>query len=267
MEQVPDVIVLFIPQCFSLLPFCCWFRQWYMYLLLGDSCTRSTDTHLSTKNAARARQKTPFPVYDETELLNRFHWRTLFLHIRAALRTKAAASTRSFWATEHVILEAVRTKTSSAACSCTQHNLVREEVRSIVMARDILDVSAAYKSSDKGKEKGNGKWKDKDKEAVANLYEEVTYYDCHRKGRRKRDCRTMEKDKLPEGTTRERRRKGTRPRSRSSSRQATTPARTSMIEMDDRILMISADDREMQVWSIERVMFWSGTAVSVCPLR
>ena len=51
-----------------------------------------------------------------------------------------------------------------------------------------------------------------------------------------------------------------------SSTEATTPALISMIEMDEWILTINADDHEMQVGSIERVMVDSGAAVSGCPL-
>ena len=45
-----------------------------------------------------------------------------------------------------------------------------------------------------------------------------------------------------------------------------TPSRVIMIELGDWILMVSADDHEMQVGSIERVMVDSGAAASVCPL-
>ena len=74
------------------------------------------------------------------------------------------------------------------------------------MARDTLfgptpmDVNTEYngKGREKGKKgKGKGKAKDKDKEKdpAVNPDAEVICYRCHRKGHRKRDCRTVEKDK------------------------------------------------------------------------
>ena len=47
--------------------------------------------------------------------------------------------------------------------------------------------------------------------------------------------------------------------------QVTTPPRISMIEMDDRILIVSADDHLLQVGSMARGIVDSGPA-SVCPL-
>ena len=85
------------------------------------------------------------------------------------------------------------------------------------MARDIvsgsapMNVSAVY-SGKKGKGKGKGKCEDKDKEAAANPDAEVICH--HRKGLRKRDCPTVEKEKPRKLTARERRRTGTRSRSR-----------------------------------------------------
>ena len=38
-----------------------------------------------------------------------------------------------------------------------------------------------------------------------------------------------------------------------------------MIELDDWILMVNADERDKQVDLVERVMVDSGAAVSVCP--
>ena len=92
----------------------------------------------------------------------------------------------------HVLMHASRLSTCP---------LVREEIRSIIMARETLngptpmDVSAVYKGK-KDKEKGKGKSDDKGKEKdpAANPDAEIICYYCHRKGHRKRDCRTFEKD-------------------------------------------------------------------------
>ena len=66
--------------------------------------------------------------------------------------------------------------------------LVREEIRSIIMARETLngptpmDVSAIYKGK-KDKEKGKGKSDDKEKEKdpAANPDAEIICYYCHRR--------------------------------------------------------------------------------------
>ena len=102
----------------------------------------------------------------------------------------------------HVLMHASRFST---------YPLVREEIRSIIMARETLngptpmDVSAVYKGK-KGKEKGKGKGKKgkgknkgrsddkgKEKDLAANPDAEIICHYCHRKGHRKRDCRTFEK--------------------------------------------------------------------------
>ena len=84
--------------------------------------------------------------------------------------------------------------------------LVREEIRSIIMAREPpngptpMDVSAVYKGKGKkgkgkkGKSKGKSDDKDKEKDPAATSDVEMICYYCHRKGHRKRDCRTFEKD-------------------------------------------------------------------------
>ena len=88
----------------------------------------------------------------------------------------------------HVLMHASRLST---------YPLVREEIRSIIMARETLngptpiDVTAVYKGK-KGKEKGKGKGDDKGKEKDPAANPDCYY--CHRKGHRKRDCRTSEKD-------------------------------------------------------------------------
>ena len=88
--------------------------------------------------------------------------------------------------------------------SClTTYPLVREKIRSIIMARETLngptpmDVSAIYKGKKgkgkkgEGKSKGKSDDKGKEKDPAANPGAE-NY--CHRKGHRKRDCRAFEKD-------------------------------------------------------------------------
>ena len=103
----------------------------------------------------------------------------------------------------HVLVRASRLST---------YLLVREEIRSIIMARGTLngptpmDVSAVYKDK-KGKEKGKGKGKkgkgkskgksdekEKEKDPAANPDAEIICYYCHRKSHRKRECRTFEED-------------------------------------------------------------------------
>ena len=91
----------------------------------------------------------------------------------------------------------------------------------------------------------------------------ICYY-CHRKGHRKRDCRTFEKDKDKKGVNAVEQAPGLTPGA--AAAPSVTPSRVSMIELDDWILAVSLDDREEMVGSIERVMVDSGAAVSVCPL-
>ena len=102
---------------------------------------------------------------------------------------------------------------SPRACGDTWHHLA------LHIAQRQKKVSAVYKSKGNGKvtarrkEKGGrrkdkDKDKDKDKKPVVNPESEVVCWYCHRKGR------TTEKDKTKEGTTRERRRTGTRSKSR-----------------------------------------------------
>ena len=76
---------------------------------------------------------------------------------------------------------------------------VREENRSIITARDTvtgpapMDVSAVYNGKGKGKGKkgkGKGKGKNKEEDPATNPDAEMICYHCHRKGHRKRDCRT-----------------------------------------------------------------------------
>ena len=150
--------------------------------------------------------------------------------------------------------------------------LVREELRSIIMARDTLtgpapmDIGAIYKGKGKGKGKkgkgrSKGKGKNKDKDPTTNPDAEVICYYCHRKGHRKRDCRVFDRDK-----------KGVNAVEQAldlmlgaSSASSVTPSRVSMIELDDSILAVSFDEHEEVVGSVERVMVDSGAAVSVRP--
>ena len=148
----------------------------------------------------------------------------------------------------HVLMHAARFSSKT---------LVQEEVQSISMARDMsgpapMDVSAVYEGKGRDKEqgktgKGKGKWKekdkDKDKEAAANPDAGVICCYDHRKRHRKLETQSK---RLP------------------LKELLTAAARISMIEMDDWILMVNADDHETQVKSTGRVD--SGAAVSVCPL-
>ena len=129
----------------------------------------------------------------------------------------------------HVFMHASRLST---------YPLVREEIRSIIMARETLngptpmDVSAVYKGKGKGKmgkgkSKGKSDDKGKEKDPTANPDAEMICYDA-----------------VPSGT----------------------PSRVSMIELDDWILAVNVEEHEKMVGSIERVMVESGAAVSVCPL-
>ena len=92
----------------------------------------------------------------------------------------------------HVLMHASRLST---------YPLVREEIRSIIMARETLngptpmDVSAIYKGKKgKGKSKGKNDGKGKEKDPAANPDAETICFCCHRRGHRKRHCRAFEKD-------------------------------------------------------------------------
>ena len=98
----------------------------------------------------------------------------------------------------HLLMHAARLST---------YPLVREEIRSIITARDTLtgrvpmDVSAVCKG--KGKGKGKKKEKDKEKDPVASSDAEMICYHSLRTTHRTRDCRTFEKDKDKKGERRE----------------------------------------------------------------
>ena len=173
----------------------------------------------------------------------------------------------------HVLMHASRLSTCP---------LVREEIRSIIMARETLngptpmDVSAIYKGK-KDKEKGKGKGKkgkgkskgksddkEKEKDPAANPDAEIICYYCHRKGHRKRDCRTFKKDSK-KGVNAVDQAPGLTPGA--DAAPSGTPSRVSMIELDDSILAVNVEEHEKILGSIERVMVDSGAAVSVCPLR
>ena len=161
----------------------------------------------------------------------------------------------------HVLMHASRLST---------YPLVREEIRSIIMARETLngptpmDVSAIYKGK-KGKEKGKGKSDDKGKEKdpTANPDAEIICYYCHRKGHRKRDCRAFEKDSK-KGVNAVDQAPGLTPGA--DAVPSGTPSRVSMIELDYWVLAVNVEEHEKMVGSIERVMVDSGAAVSVCLL-
>ena len=113
----------------------------------------------------------------------------------------------------------------------------------------------------KGKGEGKNKEKDKDKEKnpATNPDAETICYYCHRKGHRKQDCRTFEKDKDKKGVNAVEQAPGLTPGA--AAAPSVTPPRVS-----NWILAVSLDDREEMVGSIERVLVDSGAAVSVCPL-
>ena len=167
----------------------------------------------------------------------------------------------------HVLMHASRLST---------YPLVREEIRSIIMARETLndptpmDVSAVYKGK-KGKEKGKGKGKKgkgkskgksddkgKEKDPAANPDAEIICYYCHRKGHRKRDSRTFEKDSK-KGVNAVDQAPGLTPGA--DATPSGTPSRVSMIELDDGILAVNVEEHEKMVGSIKRVMVDSGAAV------
>ena len=95
----------------------------------------------------------------------------------------------------HLVIDATR---------LPSYNFKRDMARATLSGLAPMDVSAVYKGKGKGKGKGKekgkkGKWKDKDNKAAVNPGAEVICYCCHRKGHRKRDCRTMGKDKPKKG--------------------------------------------------------------------
>ena len=122
----------------------------------------------------------------------------------------------------HLLVHAARLST---------YPLVREEIRSIIMARDTLtglapmDVSAVYKG------KGKGKEKDEEKNPATNPDAEVICYCSHRKRHRKRDCRTFEKDKDKKGVNAVEQAPGLTPRA--TAAPSVTSSRVIMIELDD----------------------------------
>ena len=105
-----------------------------------------------------------------------------------------------------------------------------------------MDVSPVYRGkgtgTDKGKGKGKGKWKERDKDAVANPDSEVVCYHCLPKGYSKQDGQTKVADKTKKGLPLNAIEQAARQGSAASSTEVTTPARISMIEVDDWILMV-----------------------------
>ena len=113
------------------------------------------------------------------------------------------------------------------------------------MTRDTLtgpapmDVSAVYEGRGKGKGKNcKGKGKNKDKEKGSHGEPRCS---DHRKGHRKRNCRTFEQDK-EKGVDAVVQAPGLSPGS--AAAPSVTPSRVSMIELDDWILAVSLDDHE-----------------------
>ena len=101
-----------------------------------------------------------------------------------------------------------------------------------------MDVSAVYKGTSlgkvkgkKGKSKGKGKAKHKNKEKDPAANPDVSCDFCHWKGRRKRDCRSFEKDKDKKGVNAVEQAPGLT--SWAVAAPSGTPTRVSMIELDD----------------------------------
>ena len=123
-----------------------------------------------------------------------------------------------------------------------------------------MDVSPVYRGKGtgtdkgKGKGKGMGKWKERDNKAVANPVSELVCCYCLPKGYSKQDGQFKVADKTKKGLPLNAIEQAAGQGSAARSTEVTTPTRFSMIEVDDWILMVSADDHEMQVQSIERVM-------------
>ena len=86
---------------------------------------------------------------------------------------------------------------------------------------------------------------DKEKDPAANPDADRICYYCHRKGHRKRDCRTFEKDKDKKGVNAVEQAPGLTPSA--AAAPSVTPSRVSMIELDDWILAVSLDDHEEMV--------------------
>ena len=108
------------------------------------------------------------------------------------------------------------------------------------------------KGKGKSKGKSDDKWKEKD--PAANPDAEIICYYCHRKGHRKRDCRTFEKDSK-KGVNAVDQAPGLTPGA--DAAPSGTPSRVSMIELDDWILAVNVEEHEKMVGSIERVMVQS----------
>ena len=161
----------------------------------------------------------------------------------------------------HVLMHASRLSTDP---------LFRKEIRGIIMAREtlngptLMDVSAVWKGKKgKGKSKGKSDDKGKEKDPAANPDAEMICYYFHRKGHRKRDCKTLEKE-IKKGVNAVDQAPGLTPGA--DAAPSGTPSRVSMIDLDDWILAVNVEEHEKMVESIERVMVDSGAPVSVCPL-
>ena len=99
-------------------------------------------------------------MHSEGSAIRAHFWRALSNHVKIALVQKGIQDEDL---KRHLLMHATRTSTNTC---------FREEVQSIVMARDTLSGSVPmYVSAvceGKGKSKGKGNWKDNDMEAAAN---------------------------------------------------------------------------------------------------
>ena len=97
-----------------------------------------------------------------------------------------------------------------------------------------MDVSAVHKGKGEGKEKkgkgkGKGMGKNKEKDPATNPDAEMICYFCHRKGHRKRDCRTFETDKDKKGVNAVEQALGLK--TAAAAAPSVTPSRVSMMEL------------------------------------
>ena len=83
------------------------------------------------------------------------------------------------------------------------------------------------------------------KARTANPDAEMICYCCHRKGHRKGDCRTFEKDSK-KGVNAFDQAPGLTPGT--DAAPSGTPSRVSMIELDDWILAVNVEEHEKMVW-------------------
>ena len=170
----------------------------------------------------------------------------------------------------HLLMHAARLET---------YPLVREEIRSIITARDTLtgpapmDIGAVQKGKEKGrgkkgknksKGKGKNKSKGKGKEKEKRRTQMQSYFATTVTGKVTGSVTAsgFERDRDKKGVNAVDQAPGLTPGA--AGVRLETPSRVSMIELDDWILAVSLHVHEDMVGSVERVMVDSGAAVSVC---